>query len=62
MNAIQILALTLIAPVVAIFWILAAIEIPFYPYTAIVVGLLANGRWIGFHKYLRDVIETPFNG
>ena len=44
MNAIQILALTLIVPVVAIFWILAAIEIPFYPYTVIVVGLLANGR------------------
>lgn len=62
MSIRQILALILIAPVVAIFWILTAIEILFYPYTATIVGLLANGRWVGFHEYLHDIIGIPFGG
>ena len=43
-------------------WIVTAFEILFYPYTAIVVGVIANGRWIKFHEYLNDVVGRPFGG
>ncbi|UAW61292.1 hypothetical protein K3F51_05110 [Limosilactobacillus reuteri] len=58
----QWVALILISPVALIFWIVTAFEILFYPYTAIVVGLIANGRWITFHEYLNDVVGEPFGG
>ena len=62
MNTRRWLALVLILPVTAIFWIVTLFEILFYPYTAIVIGLLANGRWIGFKEYLNEIIGTPFGG
>ena len=62
MNARTWLAIFLILPVATIFWVITLFEILFYPYTAIVVGLLANGRWIGFKEYLDKIIGTPFGG
>lgn len=62
MNVRQWIAIILILPVAAIFWIVTAFEILFYPYTAIVVGLIANGRWISFNEYLNEVIGYPFGG
>lgn len=62
MNIRQWIALILILPVVLIFWIVTIFEILFYPYTAIVVGLIANSRWIGFNEYLNKVIGRPFGG
>lgn len=49
-------------PVVIIFWVVMLFEILFYPYTAIVVGLLANGQWIDFKEYLYEEIGIPFGG
>ena len=62
MSLRQWIALILVIPVVVIFWIVTVFEILFYPYIAIVVGLLANGRWIGFKEYLVHVVGKPFGG
>ena len=62
MNLRQWIALILVIPVVVIFWIVTIFEILFYPYIAIVVGLLANSRWLGFKEYLYDVVGRPFGG
>lgn len=62
MNLRQWIALILISPIVIIFWVFTAFEILFYPYVAIVIGLIANGRWIGFDEYLNEVVGRPFGG
>lgn len=62
MNLRQWMALVLVIPVVVIFWIVTLFEILFYPYVTIVVGLIANGRWIKFHEYLNNVVGRPFGG
>ena len=62
MSLRQWIALILIIPVVAIFWVVTLFEILFYPYIAVVVGVLANGRWLGFKEYLDDVVGRPFGG
>lgn len=62
MNARRWLAIIIIMPVVIIFWVVMLFEILFYPYTAIVVGLLANGQWIDFKEYLYEEIGIPFGG
>lgn len=62
MNIRQGIAVALMLPVILIFWALFAFEILFYLYTAIVVGLIANGRWIGLHEYLNDFVGRPFRG
>lgn len=62
MNLRQWIALILVIPVVLIFWIITIFQILFYPYIAIVVGLLANGRWLGFKEYLDRVVGNPFGG
>lgn len=62
MNLRQWIAIILVIPVAVIFWIVTVFEILFYPYIAIVVGLLANGRWLGFKEYLDCVVGNPFGG
>lgn len=62
MNVRQWIALILIAPIAILFWILTLIEIIFYPYVAVVVGLLANGQWLSFKRYLDEVVGRPFGG
>lgn len=62
MNLRQWIAIILVIPVAVIFWIVTLFEILFYPYIAIVVGLLANGRWLGFKEYLDRVFGNPFGG
>ena len=62
MNLRQWIALILVIPVVLIFWIITIFQILFYPYIAIVVGLLANGRWLRFKEYLDRVVGNPFGG
>lgn len=60
MSLRQWIALILVIPVVVIFWVVTVFEILFYPYTAVVVGVLANGRWLGFKEYLDDVVGRPW--
>lgn len=62
MNLRQWIAVVLVIPVAVIFWIITIFQILFYPYIAIVVGLLANGRWLGFNEYLDRVVGNPFGG
>lgn len=62
MGVRNLLALILIFPATVVFWLVTLFEVLFYPYTAIVVGLLANGRWISFQEYLDKVIGEPFGG
>lgn len=61
MSLRQWIALILVIPVVVIFWLVTLFEILFYPYIAVVVGILANGRWLGFKEYLDNVVH-PFGG
>jgi hypothetical protein len=62
MSLRQWIALILVIPVVVIFWVFTVFEILFYPYIAVVVGVIANGRWIGFKEYLDKVVGRPFGG
>lgn len=61
MSLRQWIALILVIPVVVIFWLVTLFEILFYPYIAVIVGVLANGRWLGFKEYLDNVVH-PFGG
>ena len=62
MSLRQWIALILVVPVVVIFWVVIVFEILFYPYIAVVVGLLANGHWLGFKEYLDNIVGRPFGG
>ena len=60
MRARHIIGLILIAPVSLLFYLFMFIELLFYPYVALILGLLCNGYWISFREYLHGIVGWPF--